>query len=93
MRIWLGRRHLFGARREACVDPDLHGVGAYASPPVPTTITRADHLHEHFADPVRVERGRYRPPERSGYSAEMKPEPVAAHSHPHGSVWAREVRA
>src|SRR5437773_7202674 len=39
-----------------------------------------DHLHEHFVDPVRVERGRYRAPERPGYSAEMKPESVRVHS-------------
>ncbi len=52
-----------------------------------------DHLHEHFVDPVRVVNGRYRAPERPGYSAEMKPESIREYSYPGGPVWAREVRA
>lgn len=51
-----------------------------------------DHLHEHFVDPVSVERGRYRAPSRPGYSAEMKPESLAAYAYPNGSAW-RELRA
>jgi L-fuconate dehydratase len=31
----------------------------------------AGHLHEHFVDPVRIERGRYRLPEMPGFSAEI----------------------
>src|SRR6476646_9073862 len=37
-------------------------------------IEYVDHLHEHFVDPVVVERGRYRLPERAGYSAEIRAE-------------------
>jgi L-fuconate dehydratase len=37
-------------------------------------IEYVDHLHEHFVDPVRVERGRYLAPEVPGYSTEMKKE-------------------
>ena len=33
-----------------------------------------DHLHEHFVDPVTMKNGHYMPPERPGYSIEMKPE-------------------
>lgn len=47
-----------------------------------------DPLHEHFADPVVVERGRYRAPRRPGYSIEMKPESLDAHEFPRGRVWA-----
>ncbi|KND61178.1 L-fuconate dehydratase [Candidatus Burkholderia verschuerenii] len=31
-----------------------------------------DHLHEHFIDPVVIRNGRYMPPQRAGYSIEMK---------------------
>jgi L-fuconate dehydratase len=39
----------------------------------------AGHLHEHFVDPILIERGRYRAPLLPGFSAEMKPESIAAH--------------
>jgi L-fuconate dehydratase len=47
-----------------------------------------DHLHEHFVDPVRIENGRYVPPERPGYSIEMYPESLAKYEFPTGSAWA-----
>jgi L-fuconate dehydratase len=46
-----------------------------------------DHLHEHFVDPVRTRNGRYVPPERPGFSVEMKPESIARHEFPNGEVW------
>lgn len=46
-----------------------------------------DHLHEHFVDPVVTKGGRYMPPKRPGFSAEMKADSVAAHSYPDGAVW------
>ncbi|MEU6412731.1 L-fuconate dehydratase [Microbispora sp. NPDC046933] len=46
-----------------------------------------DHLHEHFTDPVRIERGRYRLPGSPGYSARMHPESVAAYRYPDGHRW------
>lgn len=46
-----------------------------------------DHLHEHFVDPVRTRGGRYLPPERPGFSVEMKPESIARHSYPDGAEW------
>ncbi|HEV2216952.1 MAG TPA: L-fuconate dehydratase [Candidatus Dormibacteraeota bacterium] len=50
-----------------------------------------DHLHEHFVQPVRVRGGRYMAPLAPGYSAEMKPDSVAAYSFPGGSAWAEEA--
>ena len=47
-----------------------------------------DHLHEHFLDPLRIENGRYVPPELPGYSIETYPESLEAHEFPKGSVWA-----
>ena len=49
-----------------------------------------DHLHEHFADPVEIQGGRYVPPQAPGYSAEMKPESLDEFEFPSGSVWATE---
>jgi L-fuconate dehydratase len=46
-----------------------------------------DHLHEHFVDPVRVEHGRYMPPTRPGYSAEMRPESLSVFGFPDGVAW------
>jgi len=47
----------------------------------------ADHLHEHFVDPVRIRGGRYLLPEAPGYSAEMRPPSLAALVYPHGAEW------
>ena len=49
----------------------------------------ADHLHEHFVTPARVEGGRYRLPETPGFSAEMRPESLQSHAYPHGKVWSQ----
>jgi L-fuconate dehydratase len=46
-----------------------------------------DHLHEHFADPVRVVGGRYLPPVAPGFSARLRPESLRDYAFPHGSVW------
>jgi L-fuconate dehydratase len=48
----------------------------------------ADHLHEHFVDPVRTRDGRYELPRAPGYSAEMTPEARTAYAFPSGRVWA-----
>lgn len=50
-------------------------------------IEFVDHLHEHFRDPVVVERGRYRLPSRPGYSAEMHPASLAQYTFPTGGAW------
>lgn len=46
-----------------------------------------DHLHEHFFDPVRIERGRYRVPEAPGYSITMRAESLERHRFPDGEAW------
>ena len=48
----------------------------------------ADHLHEHFVDPARIEGGRYVLPSAPGYSAAMHPGSLADHRWPDGPVWA-----
>lgn len=50
-----------------------------------------DHLHEHFVDPVIIERGRYQVPEAPGYSIAMHPESLARHHYPNGSAWQQEA--
>ena len=46
-----------------------------------------DHLHEHFVDPVTMKNGHYMPPERPGYSGEIKPESLDKYEFPAGEVW------
>ena len=48
-----------------------------------------DHLHEHFVDPVTMKNGHYMPPERPGYSIEMKPESLDKYEFPNGEVWSK----
>lgn len=50
-------------------------------------IEYVDHLHEHFLDPVTMRNGCYLPPDRPGYSIEMKPESLAQYEFPTGSAW------
>lgn len=50
-------------------------------------IEYVDHLHEHFADPVRIERGHYLAPVQPGMSAQMLPETLADYAYPDGSIW------
>jgi L-fuconate dehydratase len=50
-------------------------------------IEYVDHLHEHFLDPVIVERGRYRAPTVPGFSAQMRAESIAEYLYPSGPVW------
>ncbi|HUD53499.1 L-fuconate dehydratase [Parvibaculum sp.] len=38
-----------------------------------------DHLHEHFVEPCIMREGRYMPPQRPGFSIEMKPVSIEAH--------------
>ncbi len=47
----------------------------------------ADHLHEHFRHPVRMEEGRYLVPEAPGASVEMYPQSLKNYSFPDGDAW------
>jgi L-fuconate dehydratase len=44
-------------------------------------IEYVDHLHEHFIDPCVIRNAAYMPPERPGYSIEMKEESLIAYRH------------
>jgi len=46
-----------------------------------------DHLHEHFVDPCIVKNGRYLAPAAPGASITIKPDSLATHTFPTGSVW------
>lgn len=50
-------------------------------------IEYVDHLHEHFFDPVRMQAGRYMPPDAPGYSITMRPESLAEYEFPNGKAW------
>lgn len=50
-------------------------------------IEYVDHLHEHFADPVVIEAGRYAAPHTPGFSARMLPASIDRYRFPHGPVW------
>lgn len=50
-------------------------------------IEFVDHLHEHFMTPVRVERGRYWPPEAPGAGAEIRRRTLVDYAYPDGVVW------
>jgi L-fuconate dehydratase len=47
----------------------------------------ADHLHEHFVDPVVVKGGRYMVPEAPGFSAEMHAASLDELEYPGGAAW------
>ena len=50
-------------------------------------VEYVDHLHEHFADPVRTRDGRYLVPQQPGYSSEIRAESIAEFSFPDGPAW------
>ncbi|GIF99114.1 enolase C-terminal domain-like protein [Catellatospora citrea] len=54
-------------------------------------IEYVDHLHEHFADPVRIVNGRYAAPEAPGFSARMHEESLVRYSFPDGPEWKEDV--
>ncbi len=47
----------------------------------------ADHLHEHFVDPLTMRSGHYMPPTAPGYSATIKADSLDAFEFPNGSEW------
>ncbi|MDI6101845.1 enolase C-terminal domain-like protein [Actinoplanes sp. NEAU-A12] len=50
-------------------------------------IEYVDHLHEHFTDPVVIERGAYRAPTAPGFSTRMRPESLVRYAYPEGAAW------
>jgi L-fuconate dehydratase len=51
-------------------------------------IEYVDHLHEHFTDPVVIERGRYRAPLAPGGGARLRDASIAEFAFPGGPAWA-----
>jgi L-fuconate dehydratase len=47
----------------------------------------ADHLHEHFVDPLVTKNGKYMPPKAPGYSITMTPAALAEYEFPSGPAW------
>ena len=47
----------------------------------------ADHLHEHFINPVVLEKARYRVPVAPGYSITMHSSSLDQYEFPNGSFW------
>jgi L-fuconate dehydratase len=54
-------------------------------------IEYVDHLHEHFADPVRLVAGHYRPPTAPGTSAEILLDARTRFRFPDGPIWTRAL--
>lgn len=50
-------------------------------------IEYVDHLHEHFLEPVIIQKGAYMPPKKPGYSIEMKKESLKDYEFPNGKIW------
>ena len=50
-------------------------------------IEYVDHLHEHFLDPVTLNRGHYVAPTMPGFSTEMLASTLEAYRFPDGEVW------
>ncbi len=50
-----------------------------------------DHLHEHFVDPVVIQKARYMPPLKPGYSAEIHAASRERYRYPRGPAW-QELR-
>ena len=55
-------------------------------------IEFVDHLHEHFADPVRISGGSYLAPSAPGFSAEMHLESIETYRFPDGTFWLEDLR-
>lgn len=56
-------------------------------------IEYVDHLHEHFLDPVLIEKGHYQMPGKSGFSITMRPESIAMYEFPNGQYWLKNIYA
>ena len=53
-------------------------------------IEFVDHLHEHFADPVRIREGRYLAPTAPGFSTGMHEASLREYAWPDGPAWQSE---
>lgn len=92
---------LLAARAQVPVFPHAGGVGlceavqhlaffdyvAISGLKEDRAIEFVDHLHQHFVDPIRLERGRYWPTEVPGNSQEITPRTFDSFCFPRGTVW------
>lgn len=46
-----------------------------------------DHLHEHFVEPVVIEKAHYQAPKLPGYSIQIKADSIATYGYPDGHYW------
>lgn len=82
---------LMAARHDLPVCPHAGGVGlceyvqhlsmidylCFSGTMEDRVIEYVDHLHEHFVDPCVIQGAAYMPPQRPGFSIEMKPQSIA----------------
>lgn len=54
-------------------------------------IEYVDHLHEHFAEPVRIDAGAYRAPMRPGSGMEMHADSRNRFRYPDGPEWSTDI--
>jgi L-fuconate dehydratase len=54
-------------------------------------IEYIDHLHEHFVDPVVLNRSRYVAPAVPGFSAQILDSTLADYRYPEGRIWSGEA--
>jgi L-fuconate dehydratase len=97
--------YLLAARNDVPVCPHAGGVGlceyvqhlqifdyiSISGTMKDRVIEFADHLHEHFLHPVRLENGRYQMPHAPGYSIEMYPDSLARFEFPYGAAWEKTI--
>ena len=55
-------------------------------------IEYVDHLHEHFCDPVIMQKGAYSAPKAPGYSITMHADSLKTFEFPHGDAWKSTVQ-
>ena len=55
-------------------------------------VEYVDHLHEHFEDPVKIEKAAYAVPTRAGYSITMKKDSLMTYTYPDGIFWSNEQK-
>ena len=56
-------------------------------------VEYVDHLHEHFLDPVHVDKAAYVVPHLPGYSAQMHAASLARYAYPSGTFWAADAKS
>ncbi|MGH3424851.1 MAG: enolase C-terminal domain-like protein, partial [Nocardioidaceae bacterium] len=60
---------------------------AVSGPHPDRVVEYVDHLHEHFVDPVRIDRARYLPSSAPGFSGRMHERSLEQYAYPEGPAW------